>query len=250
MKTYAKVGVGLGALIVALVLAGEARAAFTLSGGTLATGVLQDWIDLGNAGLQQQDKLWVYHGSTILPGTLPLTIKTEVLGNGTDIHSLMLGDIDFADTGATLNYSIQITTPNNGGLNNFVFRAATLDTSTVGVGSSAVKNFYSVNALPFLTLTSTDGSAQTATIAGQLTSLFIRESWTVNSNGDINQTFNTFTEGAVPEPASIAIWSLLGAGGWLGVRVWRRRGRSAGGQAWSPENRQAIHNIIARGTSR
>jgi hypothetical protein len=30
---------------------------------------------------------------------------------------------------------------------------------------------------------------------------------------------------AVPEPASMVVWSLLGVGGWLGMRVYRRRAR-------------------------
>lgn len=61
----------------------------------------------------------------------------------------------------------------------------------------------------------------------------------------------------VPEPATIIIWSLLGAGSWLGTRVWRRRGSDlaedlapGARQPWSPENRQAIHDIIARRASR
>jgi hypothetical protein len=62
---------------------------------------------------------------------------------------------------------------------------------------------------------------------------------------------------AVPEPATLVIWSLLGAGSWLGMRVWRRRGPGLGDEMsgpapmvrgpWSPEARQAIHQIIARG---
>jgi hypothetical protein len=50
----------------------------------------------------------------------------------------------------------------------------------------------------------------------------------------------------VPEPATLIVWSLLGGVSWLGMRV-VRRGRPAGRQPWSPENRQAIHAIIARG---
>jgi hypothetical protein len=53
------------------------------------------------------------------------------------------------------------------------------------------------------------------------------------------------TEGeVVPEPATLVVWSLLGAGSWLGMRVWRRRNRPAGRQPWSPENRSAILSII------
>ena len=51
---------------------------------------------------------------------------------------------------------------------------------------------------------------------------------------------------AVPEPASVLVWCLLGAGSWLGMRVWRRRRIPVGQQSWSPENRQAIHEIITR----
>ena len=36
----------------------------------------------------------------------------------------------------------------------------------------------------------------------------------------------------------------------MGLRVWRRKGGPAGRQPWSPEARQAIHEIIGRGVSR
>jgi hypothetical protein len=204
------------------VLAGETRAAFTIN-GNIDTGTLQDWINLGNTGFQQQDKLWVYKGSTILPGTTPLTFTTEVLGNGTDIHTLAVGDVDFAETGATLNYTIQVTTPNNGGLNNFGFIGATLDTATNGGTTTALKDFFSGGQNPFLTLTSTNGAPQTGTISGDLTFLTINEAWTVAANGDINQTFNTFTEGVVPEPASMTLWAMLLVGSGIVAVVRRRR---------------------------
>ena len=47
---------------------------------------------------------------------------------------------------------------------------------------------------------------------------------------------------------TIIVWSLLGVGSWLGMRVVRRRrGGPVGRQPWSNENRNAIHDIIARG---
>jgi hypothetical protein len=49
---------------------------------------------------------------------------------------------------------------------------------------------------------------------------------------------------AVPEPATIMVWSLLGAS-WLGMRIWRQ-GRQVGRQRWSNENRAAILEIIAK----
>jgi hypothetical protein len=49
-----------------------------------------------------------------------------------------------------------------------------------------------------------------------------------------------------PEPATIVVWSLLGMFSWVGARVWRQRRGPVGRQSWSPEARQAIHDIIAR----
>jgi len=51
----------------------------------------------------------------------------------------------------------------------------------------------------------------------------------------------------VPEPATIIIWSVLGLAG-AGLGRWRRKRRAPVG--WSPENRQAIHDLVARGTPR
>jgi len=59
----------------------------------------------------------------------------------------------------------------------------------------------------------------------------------------------------VPEPATIIIWSLLGALG-FGLGWSRRRGNrldlggSAGQQPWSKETRTAILEVIARGAPR
>ncbi len=68
-------------------------------------------------------------------------------------------------------------------------------------------------------------------------------------------SLNVTPTSLVPEPAAIVIWSLLGAGSWLGIKVWRRRGPALGDeisrparQPWSPEARQAIHELIAHGS--
>jgi len=68
-------------------------------------------------------------------------------------------------------------------------------------------------------------------------------------NSDFLPTYVFISE--VPEPATILVWSLLGMGSWLGMRVWRRRRGGPGGrQPWSNDNRTAIHDIIAHGTTR
>ena len=64
---------------------------------------------------------------------------------------------------------------------------------------------------------------------------------------DVPITVRETPVGAVAEPATIIIWSLLGGGSWLGMRVWRRVKGAGRRQPWSPENRQAIQDIIARG---
>lgn len=54
----------------------------------------------------------------------------------------------------------------------------------------------------------------------------------------------------VPEPATLIVWSLLLGSAWLGLRVTRRGKPTPRRQPWSPENREAINEIIARGVSR
>ena len=66
---------------------------------------------------------------------------------------------------------------------------------------------------------------------------------------------NIELDAAVPEPASVIVWSLLGMG-WAGLCVWRRRGKprltggAAGPQPWSDETKAAIVSIIERGRTR
>ncbi len=53
----------------------------------------------------------------------------------------------------------------------------------------------------------------------------------------------------VPEPATLLVWSILGAASWLGMRVWRG-GQRICRRAWAAENRQAILEIVSRRESR
>ena len=60
--------------------------------------------------------------------------------------------------------------------------------------------------------------------------------------------------GVVPEPTSLAIWSLIGAGCWFGQRMCRSKNGFVGGsfsgtlprQRWTNENRTAICAIVER----
>jgi hypothetical protein len=63
---------------------------------------------------------------------------------------------------------------------------------------------------------------------------------------DFTYNSSDSSNSSVPEPATILIWSILGAGSWLGMRVWRKP-KHIGRRPWSPETRNAIHAIIARG---
>jgi len=80
---------------------------------------------------------------------------------------------------------------------------------------------------------------------------YIRATWDGINESD-NGALDNLVYTPVPEPATLIIWSLLGAGG-VGVSVWRRRrsGQWIDGDVlrapWPEENRQAIRQVIARG---
>ncbi|MBN2475902.1 MAG: hypothetical protein JXB62_14920 [Pirellulales bacterium] len=72
-----------------------------------------------------------------------------------------------------------------------------------------------------------------------------------------NVMVDNVKDDVIPEPASVAIWSLIGLS-WIGFGAWRRRRNAMarlggdGGQptGWSDANRTAIHQIIERGRMR
>jgi hypothetical protein len=69
-----------------------------------------------------------------------------------------------------------------------------------------------------------------------------------SASGNVDTVYK-FGVDTVPEPATLLVWSLLGATSWLGMRVWRG-GQRIGRRSWSPENRQAILDIVSRNMPR
>ena len=74
-------------------------------------------------------------------------------------------------------------------------------------------------------------------------------SMTLTASGAFAEIDNFDVGQAIPEPATIVIWSLLGAG-LFGLKVVRRKGNEFGGTSrpgWSEQNRVAIRQIIEQG---
>jgi hypothetical protein len=133
-----------------------------------------------------------------------------------------------------------------------IFRASlsiSTDDSIANLGAwSVTEKLYSdpglTNLITTLSLSSsvppeiTDPTSVSKNIPDQ-TAIYVVETWSLPDGGsDLPSTTNQFTEG-IPEPASLAVWTLLGAGA-AGMALRRRR---SGGR-WSAENRQAIHAMI------
>jgi len=245
MTKCAKLGTVLGALIAGLALVDVAHATLVNvvhpGGAITATGTLADWIALGAAGFEQQDKIWTYMSSSANfpdPTTTTVMFETDVIVPGVkDIHTLT---VDFnphvsGPTSFTLSYTIaidQTISPD------FVFTTARLDSNTLSDDTLVVKTLNG----GLLTLTSTNGSnTGDVPIPGDPNLLTVSEMFNVNPTGVFEGAVNGFTEQAVPEPTSVAVWGLgVGLAGAAALR--RRKRRVAGG--WSAENRQAILEVI------
>ena len=120
------------------------------------------------------------------------------------------------------------------------------DTATLSVFSDA--SFSVLVGQDVFTIAGGEPDGNVASLSVLAPSLPIRSAELVFSAVDTGTGIDNISySSAIPEPTTLIIWSLLGLGSWLGMRVWRRRGSPVGRQSWSPENRQAIHEIIARG---
>ena len=96
-------------------------------------------------------------------------------------------------------------------------------------------DFAGLGATAYITLFSQFGSTP-----GSLVSNDGFEEWTLQGPGGGGNV------GAVPEPASVAVWGIV-SGLAAGAASWRKRARSAG--RWSEKNRVAIYSVVSGKTT-
>lgn len=215
--TRFKVLLTVGCLLAASLIAGQAQAVVVPSPFSTTLG---GWA--GDVVIQQQDKIW-----TFIDTTLPLdtgAIFNTVVLPAEDVHTLHLdfttlpGGI-LAPGDYALHYTIaidQIISPG------FTFKDAALDSDvpTDAATATIVKTL-----TPGGLLTSIGGAPDGPNVFPAGTTLVdVSETFHVEANGIVTGTTNTFTElnpRPIPEPATLVIWSVLGALG-LGL-AWRRR---------------------------
>ncbi|MEN6450172.1 MAG: hypothetical protein ABFC96_06760 [Thermoguttaceae bacterium] len=210
MNRYRTISVWIIALVSALASANVSRAGFIVADGSHASGTVQDWSNLGSAGFEQQGWRWVFQSSTILPGDTPVSFKTMTFADGSVIHAISIGGVNSVDTGSALSYLVQIDDPSAIG-------DVTLDTAGSGAGPSVVVKLFS-GATPLLSLTSTDGMRDTATLGQQLSEMFIAYSWDVPITSRVYESFLAFAQTpgdptpgndeTVPEPTGIVLWGV------------------------------------------
>jgi len=211
----------------------------------------------GDGKIIQNDKIFTYIDSTSNLNLSPVKFIIMNAG-GVDYHSIKLADNvgNFTLTPGTyvLEYTIEVAAE----FPLVVIKDASLavDGRTKQGNVSLVtvtKDFYTdithqTKLAP--SLVSVGGTGDYVLFPGGVRFVDVVETIVVSDGGWVNSTTDTYSQTIVPEPATLAIWSLLGACGWLGMRVARRRRLPTGRQPWSPENRRAIHELIARGTQR
>jgi hypothetical protein len=89
-------------------------------------------------------------------------------------------------------------------------------------------------------------------ITGNVADVQIAYQLQAGANGWLVRSTDPVYADALPEPATLIVWSLLGLTGG-GLMAWRRRNgaeSNSGRTHWSEETRAAIHQIIERGSSR
>jgi len=203
-----------------LLIAGQASAAVTTTIGGFTT------FDDGDKRLTNQTTTLT--GFTALPSATPVLFAPDNITPGK--YALTLGNAANPLTSSPLmnntfiSYSISII-PNilNNPFNTIVAVGIASDTDTLGTGTSTVtKNIYSdANRTNLIgSISSVNGSQATVFFASLYSTLYITETFASVGNKNINSSTNNFEQAfinPVPEPASLAVWTIL-AGVFAGAR--------------------------------
>ncbi len=157
---------------------------------------------------------WLSDSIPLEPAAANLYAPLNLSGN----FVLELTDLAFIPVPATftLDYKVQINQPN------YSFDAITLDSAHMDDGFTVTKSVYSdAFSTKILELTSVNGSKSgPISLAGNLDTIWVRDTVVVQQGGRLSNITNTFTQRAVPEPASLAIWGGMAV---LGLIFARRR---------------------------
>lgn len=194
--------VTLGAVALALLLASESRA-------SIQDTSVGSWGDVYLAPVT-----WANNGaSQNLANATPVQLSGAA---GAGALELNIGLPGLAPGFYALDYTITLDP-------GYHFVDAQVGATLAGANSSATVTETATG----LSLTSANGTTETTTSVAGLTSLKVIETITV-SNGTVTDVADTFdiATNAVPEPASLLVWGVFGAGG-IGVSLLRSRRRTA-----------------------
>jgi hypothetical protein len=212
-----------GGIVLSLSLVSPSRASIN----TVLSSWSQSPVVIGNA-------TWTLVSfMNLSPTTVPVVFSETSL-SGTDSYSMTLGDSSHVLTPGIydLKYLISLSPGTS-------FQTASLSATLTGVfpAATVTKSFYtnsSFSPTALATLTSVNGKLTSTGAVGGLTSLYVDEiiSVTGGAVASITDTFTTVTsknenhpQDVVPEPASIAVWTVL-VGGVVAFGAGYRRHRA------------------------